>query len=77
MFFEEIPRLAPGVTEIFAHPVLDGEEPRGCDTRHADMRADDAECLTDPAVADLLDRRGVQRISWRDLRDAGRAGQRP
>lgn len=73
VFCEEIPRLAPGVTEIFAHPVLDGEELRGYDTRHADIRTHDAACLTDPAVADLLDRHGVKRISWRDLRDARRA----
>ena len=32
VFFEEIPKLPPGVSEIFAHPVLDGEELRAHDT---------------------------------------------
>ena len=31
VFFEEIPKLLPGVTEIFAHPVLDGDELRAYD----------------------------------------------
>src|SRR3546814_2991569 len=75
VFFDEIPRLAPGITEIFAHPVMDGEELRGYDARHADIRIHDAACLTDPAVAELLDRHGVKRISWRDLRDARRTGE--
>jgi predicted glycoside hydrolase/deacetylase ChbG (UPF0249 family) len=74
VFLEEVPRLRPGVTEIFAHPVLDGEELRAYDTRHADLRAHDAACLTDPAIMDLLDRHGITRISYRDLRDVQRAG---
>jgi len=68
------PRLMPGVTEIFAHPVLDGEELRGYDVTNADIRVHDAACLTDPSVSDLLDQHGVRRISFRDLRDLQRAG---
>jgi chitin disaccharide deacetylase len=64
----------PGVTEIFAHPVLDGEELRGYDVTNADIRVHDAVCLTDPSVSDLLNRHGVRRISFRDLRDLQRAG---
>ena len=74
VFFEEVPRLPPGVTEIFAHPVLDGEELRAYDAANADIRAHDAECLTDPAVAELLDRHDIKRISFRELRQAQRAG---
>jgi chitin disaccharide deacetylase len=74
VFFEEVPRLMPGVTEIFAHPVLDGEELRGYDVTNADIRVHDAVCLTDPSVSDLLNRHGVRRISFRDLRDLQRAG---
>jgi len=72
VFFEEIPKLPPGVSEIFAHPVLDGEELRAYDPRHADIRAHDALCLTDPAVADLLDRHDIKRISYRELRELQR-----
>lgn len=74
VFFAEIPKLPPGVSEIFAHPVLDGEELRTYDTSHADLRAHDAECLTDPAVSDLLARHDIKRISYRELRDLQRAG---
>ncbi len=48
VLFEEIPKLLPGVTEIFAHPTLDGEELRAYDTQHADIRAHDAMCLMNP-----------------------------
>lgn len=74
VFFEEIPMLPPGVSEIFAHPVQDGEELRAYDPEHADIRAHDASCLTDPAIADLLDRHGIERISFRELRELQRAG---
>ena len=74
VFFAEIPRLPLGVSEIFAHPVLDGEELRGYDPTHAELRAHDAACLTDPAVADLLEGHGIRRISFRDLRELQRAG---
>jgi predicted glycoside hydrolase/deacetylase ChbG (UPF0249 family) len=73
VFFEEIPKLPPGVSEIFAHPVSDGEELRAYDTANADIRAHDAECLTDPTVADLLDRHNIKRISFRELRTLQRA----
>ncbi|MDP0498929.1 MAG: ChbG/HpnK family deacetylase [Verrucomicrobiota bacterium JB022] len=64
----ECPVLPCGVTELFAHPVLEGEELRGYDRDHADIRVHDAAALTDPTVAALLDQRGVRRISYRELR---------
>jgi hypothetical protein len=42
VFFKEIPKLLPGVSEIFAHPVLDGEELRAYDSLNAAIRAHDA-----------------------------------
>jgi predicted glycoside hydrolase/deacetylase ChbG (UPF0249 family) len=74
VFFEQIPKLPPGVSEIFAHPVLDGEELRAYDTENPDIRAHDAECLTDPTVSDLLDQHDIKRISFRELRELQRAG---
>ena len=71
---EEIPKLPPGVSEIFAHPALDGEELRAYDTDNADIRAHDAACLTDPMIADLLDQHDIKRISFRELRELQRAG---
>ena len=73
MFFEEIPKLPPGVSEIFAHPVQGGEELRAYDTENADIRAHDAVCLTDPTVSDLLDQHNIKRISFRELRELQRA----
>ena len=74
VFFEEIPKLPPGVSEIFAHPVLDGEELRAYDGENADIRAQDAACLIDPAISDLLNRHDIRRISFRELRELQRAG---
>jgi predicted glycoside hydrolase/deacetylase ChbG (UPF0249 family) len=74
VFFAEIPRLQPGVTEIFAHPVLDGEELRAYDVRNADIRMHDATCLIDPAVSDLLEQHHIRRISFREVRALYRAG---
>jgi predicted glycoside hydrolase/deacetylase ChbG (UPF0249 family) len=73
VFFEEIPKLAPGVCEIFAHPVLDGEELRAYDADNADIRVHDAACLMDPAVSDLLDQQDIKRLSFRELRELQRA----
>lgn len=73
VFFEEIPKLPAGVSEIFAHPALDGEELRAYDPMNADIRAHDAECLTDPAISGLLDLHSVKRISFRDLRELQRS----
>ncbi len=74
VFFEEIPKLPGGVTEIFAHPALDGDELRAYDPMNADIRAHDSQCLTDPAISDLLDMHNVKRINFRDLRELQRAG---
>lgn len=74
VLFEAIPQLPAGVSEVFAHPVQDGAELRAYDTSNADLRVQDAACLTDPAVADLLDRHQIKPISYRALRDLQRAG---
>ena len=73
VFFEEVPKLPPGVSEIFAHPVLDGEELRAYDTRNTDIRTHDAMCLMDRTVSDLLDQHNIKRISFCELRELQRA----
>ena len=73
VFEARIPGLAPGVSEIYAHPVDDGPELRGYDPDHPDIRANDAVVLSDPAIGALMDEAGVVRISWRPLRDLQRA----
>jgi chitin disaccharide deacetylase len=73
VLFEEIPKLPPGVSEIFSHPVLEGEELRGYDTMNADIRTHDAMCLIDPEVSRLLNQHNITRISFRELRELQRA----
>ena len=73
VLFEEIPKLPPGVSEIFAHRVLEGEELRGYDAMNADIRTHDAICLIDPEVSYLLDQHDIIRISFRELRELQRA----
>ncbi|TWD19033.1 MULTISPECIES: ChbG/HpnK family deacetylase [unclassified Sphingobium] len=73
VMFDTCPALPRGVTELFAHPVLEGEELRGYDQRHADIRVHDAATLTDPSVAALLDREEIKRISYREVRAVQRA----
>jgi len=70
---ERIPGLAPGVSEVYAHPVDDGPELRAYDPDHPDIRAKDAIVLSDPAMARLLGDAGVTPISYRPLRDLQRA----
>lgn len=72
VLFEITPKLLPGVNEIFAHPVFDGQELRAYDPDYADLRTHDAECLVDPTISDLLDKHAITRITYRDLRDLQR-----
>ncbi|MFG1466687.1 ChbG/HpnK family deacetylase [Xanthobacter sp. DSM 24535] len=72
VMFEACANLPRGVTELFAHPVLEGEELRGYDCHHAGIRVHDAATLNDPSVAALLDRQGITRISHRELRTVQR-----
>lgn len=75
VFFERIPTLFPGVTEVFAHPVDDGPELRGYDPDHPDIRANDAKAFSDPAMLAMFDAAETIRISYRPLRDLQRGGR--
>ena len=74
VFFEELPDLPAGVSEIFAHPVMDGEELRGYGPDYADIRAHDAACLIDTTVRALIVQQGFKPISYRPLRELQRRG---
>ncbi len=69
-----LPKLRPGVTEVYLHPVADGPELRACDEEAADVRAGDYALLTDPALRDLIEAEAIRLISFRPLRDLQRAG---
>jgi hypothetical protein len=71
---ERIPALRAGVSEVCAHPVMDGEELRAYDPDAPDQRANDAAFLTQPIVRPLMETSDVVPISFRPLRDLQRRG---
>jgi chitin disaccharide deacetylase len=73
VFFKYLPNLPAGVSEIFAHPVDDGDELRGYDPDNPEIRAADAICLIDPEVRRLVADCALKPISYRPLRDLQRA----
>jgi chitin disaccharide deacetylase len=71
---EHIPKLKPGITEFYAHPVADGPELRAYDPEAPDLRAKDAIYLCDPELKGLIAKSGAKPISFRPLRDLQRSG---
>ena len=65
--------LKPGVTELYIHAALPGDEMRAV-TRSWQERATEYELFTnDASIRELLDRQGVTRIGFRPLRALQRA----
>ncbi len=69
-----LPKLRPGVTEVYLHPVADGPELRACDEEAADVRAGDYALLMDAGLRALIEAEGIRLISFRPLRNLQRAG---
>jgi hypothetical protein len=66
--------LPVGVTELYAHPAADTAELRAAAPDWAN-RVDDHHLLShDAHLRALIERSGVQRVGWRELRDLQRAG---
>ena len=68
-----LPKLRPGVTEVYLHPVVDGPELRACDEEAGDVRSSDYALLMDTVLRALIDAEGIRLISFRPLRDLQRA----
>lgn len=65
-------RLQPGVTEVYVHPAVDSSELRAHAPDWSD-RVDDLNLITDdPDLHSLISERGVELISYRQLREAQR-----
>jgi chitin disaccharide deacetylase len=65
--------LRPGVTEVYVHPAVDSPELRALAPDWA-ARVDDHDLVTsDRSLQAMLDRAGVRRIGYRELRDLQRA----
>jgi predicted glycoside hydrolase/deacetylase ChbG (UPF0249 family) len=61
----------PGVTEIFLHPVEDGEELRAYDPEYGDLRVADAACLVDGELKAAVQDK-CKLIGFRPMREAMR-----
>jgi chitin disaccharide deacetylase len=67
--------LQPGVTELYIHAALPGDEMRAI-TNSWQERAREYELFTtDAGIRDLLEQKGVKRIGYRPLRDLQRAAR--
>lgn len=67
---EALPRLPPGISEIFTHPTDDTDELHAYDHKFTHICTHDAACLTDPSLRLLLEQHDIRRINYRALRDA-------
>ena len=61
-----------GVTEIYLHPMVDGEELRAAVDYGAAKRGYERRLLADPLVHEVIEQEGLVRISWRALRSVQR-----
>lgn len=69
--------LKPGVTELYIHAALPGEEMRAVTNSWKDRAAEFELFTNDASIRALLERKGVIRIGFRPLRDLQRtAGRR-
>ncbi|HUF31830.1 MAG TPA: polysaccharide deacetylase family protein [Acidimicrobiales bacterium] len=66
--------LAPGVTELRAHPAVDAPELRAISADWADRVDDHAALTTDREVQAMVERSGVVLIGFRELRELQRSG---
>ncbi|HTV03393.1 MAG TPA: polysaccharide deacetylase family protein [Luteitalea sp.] len=70
-----IGELKPGVTELYIHPAVAGDESQHI-TNSWKERDTEYHLFTDDAsVKQLMDQRGIKRIGWRPLRDLQRKGR--
>ena len=68
--------LQPGVTELYIHAALPGEEMRAVTNSWEDRAAEYELFTNDASIRALLERKGVQRIGYRALRALQRAAAR-
>jgi len=66
-----LPRLGPGVTELYCHPAQLDAEARCWRPPDYESEAEMA-ALTDPRIAEMLRTLGIERLSYSDLAGAGR-----
>jgi len=70
---ERVSALPSGVSDACTHPVVDGDELRSYDPDAPDQRANDAICLSDPALAQFIRSSRAIPISYRPIRELQRS----
>ncbi|MCZ0710096.1 polysaccharide deacetylase family protein [Microbacterium paraoxydans] len=75
-FLAVLRAVPPGVTEIYLHPMADGEELRAAVDFAAAKRGYELRLLDDPLVQQTIVEEGLVRVGWRALRELQRGDAR-
>jgi len=73
-FAETFENLRPGVTHFLVHPAKLSEETEAMTPESAPLRHHDYEVFRDRSLAEELERLGIPTITYRQIREAYRAG---
>ena len=68
LYFDEIRKIGPGVTQLIVHCGYDNEELRAI-SDSSKRRDQDRQIFTDPKMKKFLDEQGIQVISWKQFRE--------
>ncbi|MFD5215387.1 polysaccharide deacetylase family protein [Microbacterium sp. NPDC058345] len=74
-FLALLRRVPAGVTELYLHPMVDGDELRGAVDYAAAKRGYELRLLNDPVVEQAIADEGLVRLGWRALRDLQRGSE--
>lgn len=68
LYFDEIKKIGPGVTQLIVHCGYDNEELRAI-SDSSKRRDQDRQIFTDPKMKKFIDQQGIQVISWKQFRE--------
>ena len=68
LYFDEIRKIGPGVTQLIVHCGYDNEELRAI-SDSSKRRDQDRQIFTDPKMKKFIDEQGIQVISWKQFRE--------
>jgi len=68
LYFDEIAKIKPGVTQLIIHCGQDGEELRAI-TDSAPRRDQDRAIFTDPLTRKFIEDQGIKLLSWKQFRE--------
>lgn len=71
LYYDELAKIGPGVTQLIIHCGTDSEELRAI-TDSASRRDQDRVLFTDPEMKDFLEKQKIQLINWKQFRELQR-----